>query len=161
MAAKILNMNEACTQAKDFLNTVFAGARLDLSAAVQDAVSGCLLNIDGTDDSFLLNEGGELLEAVEHLVNQAYGRTLARDERIVCDVKNFRATREAELHAMAQYAAEQVRNSGTAFTFAAMTSNERRVIHLALANESDLATESIGEGTSRRLKINPKAPSDQ
>ncbi len=152
-------MNESCTQAKEFLNTIFAGARLDLSAVVQDAASDCLLNIDGTDDSFLLSEGGELLEAVEHLVNQAYGRTLARDERIICDVKNFRATREAELHAMAQYAAEQVRNNGTAFTFAPMTSNERRVIHLVLANESDLATESIGEGSSRRLKVSLKASS--
>ncbi len=152
-------MNELCTQAKEFLNTIFAGVHLDLSVEVRETPHGCLLNLDGTDDSFLLNEGGELLEAVEHLVNQIYGRTLARDERIVCDVKNFRATREAELHAMAQYAAEQVRKNGTSFTFAAMIPNERRVIHLALANEPDLVTESIGEAASRRLQVSLKTSS--
>ncbi len=154
-------MNEQCTQAKDFLSAICAGAHLDLSVELREAPNGCLLNLDGADDSFLLNEGGELLEAVEHLVNQAYGRTLARDERIICDVKNFRATREAELHAMAQYAAEQVRKNGTAFTFAPMIPNERRVIHLALANEPDLLTESIGEAASRRLQVSLKTASKQ
>lgn len=152
-------MNESCTQAKDFLSAVFAGAQLDISVELRNVPNGCLVNLDGTDDSFLLNEGGELLEALEHLVNQAYGRTLARDERIVCDVKNFRATREAELHAMAQYAAEQVRKNGAAFTFAPMIPNERRVIHLVLANEPDLLTESIGEAASRRLRVSLKTAS--
>ncbi len=149
-------MNESCDQAREFLNAIFAGAKLDLRAELSETPSGCLLNIDGADDSFLLNEGGELLEAVEQLVNQAYGRAFARDERIVCDVKNFRATREAELHAMAEYAAEQVRKNGTIFTFGPMIANERRVIHLALAEETDLITESIGEGAARRLKVTLK-----
>jgi spoIIIJ-associated protein len=114
------------------------------------------LNIDGSDASLLLNDGGELLEALQHLVNPAFGRTLPKGERIVCDVEDFRATREAELRAMARHAAERVRATGGVFTFGPMISTERRVIHLVLADEEDLHTESIGEGAARRLKVSLK-----
>lgn len=152
-------MNEVCTQAQEFLNAIFSGVGLDLRATAEEATEGCLLNLDGTDSSLLLNEGGELLEALQHLANQAFGRTLPRGERIICDVQNFRATREAELRAMARHAAERVRATGLAFSFGPMNSNERRVIHLTLAEENDLHTESIGEGLARRLKVSLKTSS--
>jgi spoIIIJ-associated protein len=153
-------MNEVCAQSQDFLNAVFDGAGFNLRATARETVDGCLLNIDGEDTSFLLSEGGELLEALQHLVNQAFGRALPKGEHIVCDVEDFRATREAELRAMARHAAERVRATGGVFTFGPMTSNERRVIHLALVTESDLYTESIGEGSARRLKVSLKSSSN-
>jgi spoIIIJ-associated protein len=149
-------MNEACLQSQNFLNTVFDGAGLSLQSTLKEASDGCLLNIDGADTSFLLNEGGELLEALQHLVNQVFGRTLPKGEHIICDVEDFRATREAELRAMARHAADRVRATGAAFSFGPMNSNERRVIHLALAGEADLLTESVGEGAARRLKVSSK-----
>lgn len=149
-------MKEACLQSQDFLNTVFNGAGLDLRSTLKETSDGCLLNIDGADTSFLLSEGGELLEALQHLLNQAFSRALPKGEHIICDVEDFRATREAELRAMARHAADRVRSSGTAFTFGPMNSNERRVIHLALAGEVDLYTESVGEGSARRLKVSLK-----
>ena len=105
-------MNEVSNQAQEFLNAIFDGANLDLRASDGQTDSGCLLNVDGGDSALLLNEGGELLEALQHLVNQAFGRSLPKGERIVCDVENFRATREAELRAMARHAAERVRKTG-------------------------------------------------
>jgi spoIIIJ-associated protein len=149
-------MNEACLQSQNFLNTVFDGAGLNLQSSLKETSDGCLLNIDGADTSFLLNEGGELLEALQHLVNQVFGRALPKGEHIICDVEDFRATREAELRAMARHAADRVRATGAAFTFGPMNSNERRVIHLTLAAEADLFTESVGEGAARRLKISSK-----
>jgi spoIIIJ-associated protein len=149
-------MNEACTQAQDFLNAVFDSAGFNLRAGIDAKESGCFLNIEGADSTLLLSEGGELLEALQHILNQAFGRELPKDERIVCDVENFRATREAELRAMARHAAQRVRSTGVPFTFGPMNANERRVIHLALATEEDLHTESVGEGTARRLKVSNK-----
>lgn len=146
-------MNEVCTQAQEFLNRIFDGAGLALRATTEESIDGCLVNIDGVDSSVLLTEGGELLEAFQHLANQVFGRRLAKGERIVCDVQDFRATREAELRAMARHAADRVRATGTIFNFSPMNSNERRVIHLALADEADLHTESIGEGAARRLIV--------
>lgn len=150
-------MNETCTQAQEFLNSVLTGIGCELHASVEESNGGCLLNIDGADNSLLLNEGGELLESLQHLLNQAFGRLLPKGERIVCDVDDFRATREAELRAMARHAAERVRSTGVPFTFGPMDASERRVIHLSLAEESDLHTESVGDGAARRLKVGLKA----
>ncbi len=149
-------MNETCQQAQTFLNEVFGGCKLDLSAKATESSEGCLLELDGEDASLLRSEGGELLSALEHLTNQAFGRALPQGERLICDVQNFRAAREAELRAMARHAAERVRTTHSAFTFGSMNSNERRIIHTSLAEEPDLHTESIGEGNARRLKVSLK-----
>ena len=152
-------MKEVFEQSQDFLNQVFTSARLDLRAAAMETEGGCVLNIDGADAPFLRSEGGELLDALEHLVNQSFARGLAQGERLVCDVEDFRAVRETELRAMAHHAAERVRATGAPFAFGPMNANERRIIHLELANEEQLHTESIGEGNERRLRVSLKAPS--
>ena len=102
-------------------------------------------------------EGGELLQAMQHLVNQAFGRMLPEGQRLVCDVEGFRATREAELRAMANLAAERVRSTGAPFVFGEMNSNERRIIHLTLAECEDLYTESVGDGSARKLRVARKS----
>lgn len=152
-------MNETCQQAQTFLNDIFGGCKLDLSAQAAESADGYLLELDGEDASLLRSESGELLSALEHLINQAFGRSLPQGERFICDVQNFRATREAELRAMGRHAAERVRTTRSAFTFGPMNSNERRIIHTSLAEEPDLQTESIGEGNARRLKVSLKITS--
>ena len=149
-------MTQASRQAQDFLNEIFVRARFDLRAKSAESETGVLLNIDGDDAGLLRSEGGELLDALEHFVNQIFARGLPQGERIVCDVQNFRALRETELRAMARLAADRVRSSGVPFTFGPMNPNERRVIHLALADDEQLHTESVGEGNERRLKVSLK-----
>lgn len=148
-------INQICEQAQDFLNAVFRSANFDITVKASGD-GDCLLNLDGDDAPLLRNENGELLEAFEQIVNKVFSNDLSGDERIVCDVQNFRATREAELRAMAHYAADRVRATGSAFTFNPMNANERRLIHLTLVNETDLMTESAGEGNLRRVKVLPK-----
>lgn len=152
-------MDEICTKAEELANAIFRGAGFDLHASVSESEQGCLLSIDGADNGLLLNQGGELLDALQQILNQAHGRNLPRGQRIVCDADNYRAAREGELRAMAQHAARQVRATSSAFVFGPMDANERRVIHLALSDEEDLHTESIGEGNARRLKVTPKPSS--
>jgi spoIIIJ-associated protein len=151
-------MSDECQRGEEFLNSIFETSKLDLRASAVESDDGCVLNLDGEDDSLLRGEGGELLHALEHLINQARGRSLPHGKRFICDVGDFRATREAELRTMAQLAAERVRSSRLPFTFAPMDASERRSIHLALANEEDLHTESVGEGNARRLKVSLKSP---
>jgi spoIIIJ-associated protein len=151
-------MKEAYQQAQQFLNDIFVFARLDLHAEASEEPTGCTLDIDGNDAAMLRAEGGELLDSLEHFVNQSFARGLPEGERFVCDVHGFRAMRETELRMMARHAAERVRATGLPFFFGPMSANERRVIHLALADEENLFTESVGEGNARRLKVNLKTP---
>ena len=149
-------MNYVPQQAGEFLESVFNSTGLELGVTVRAGLTGSVLDIDGEDAELLQAQTGELLEELQHLVNQVFGRGLESGERLVCDVRGFRATRESELKAMANLAAARVRQSGVAFTFEPMSANERRIIHLTLAESEDLFTESIGEGGDRKLKISPK-----
>ncbi len=149
-------MNENCQQAEKFLTEIVADLRFDLSLSSEWTNEGCLLNFSGQDVPFLLSENGEMLDAFETLLFQIYGRELDRSQRFVCDADGFRQTRKAELQAMARFAAQNVRKSGRPFTFGKLNSTERRVIHLMLQDETDLLTESVGEGRERRLQIRLK-----
>ena len=151
-------MKEAHTRAEQFLNNIFSHAGFDLRASASETEGGCCLNIDGADSALLRGEGGELLDALEHFVNQSFARGEERGERFVCDVDGFREMRETELRLMARHAADRVRSNGVPFTFGPMSAGERRVIHLALADEEGLFTESVGEGNARRLKVSIKKP---
>jgi spoIIIJ-associated protein len=133
-------------------------AGFELRAEATEDMTGCILNIEGADSPLVRSEGGELLDALEHFVNQSYGRELAEGERFICDVDNFRSIRETELRAMARHAAERVRSTGLPFFFGPMSASERRVIHLSLAEDGNLYTESVGEGNARRLKVSLKTP---
>ena len=146
-------MQETCVLAGNFLESLFTGTGLNVKVAVTETPTECLLDLSGPDAEMLQVEGGELLQAVQHLVNQAFGRKLAEGQRLVCDVEGFRATREAELRKMANLAAERVRSSGVPFIFGEMNGSERRVIHLTLADCEDLYTESVGDGSARKLRV--------
>ncbi len=146
-------MQEPCSKAGNFLEELFQGTGLKIGVAVTETGTECLLDLSGPDAGLLQAEGGELLQAVQHLVNQAFGRTLADGQHLVCDVEGFRATREAELRAMAKLAADRVRSGSGPFVFGEMNSSERRIIHLTLADCEDLYTESVGDGPARKLRV--------
>ena len=146
-------MQEPCVHASTFLESLFAGTGLNITVALTETPTEGLLDLSGPDAELLQVEGGELLQAVQHLMNQAFGRSLPEGQRLICDVEGFRATREAELRAMANLAAERVRSTGVPFMFGEMNGSERRVIHLTLAECEDLYTESVGDGAARKLRV--------
>jgi spoIIIJ-associated protein len=149
-------MQESCANAGSFLESLFQQTRLNLNVTVTESPTECLLDLSGPDSGLLQAEGGELLQALQHIVTQAFGRKLDEGQRLVCDVEGFRATREAELRKMALHAADRVRSSGAPFVFGEMNANERRIIHLTLADCDDLSTESIGEGQARKVRVGPR-----
>ena len=149
-------MNETCQNAEKFLSEIVNDLGFNLSVSAKWTDEGCLLDLSGDDAHFALAENGEMLDAFEVLLFQAYGRELDREHRIVVDAEGFRQTRKSELKAMAHFAADQVRKSGRPFTFGVLSSTERRVIHLTLQTEEDLATESVGDGRDRRLQVRLK-----
>jgi Predicted RNA-binding protein len=146
-------MNETCERARELLSGIISEMRFDLDVSADWTDEGCVLNLSGHDSHFALAENGEMLDALEVVLFQAFGRELEREHRFVVDADGFRQTRKAELHAMARFAGDQVRKNGRPFTFGVLNSTERRVIHLALQQDEDLATESVGEGRDRRLQV--------
>lgn len=149
-------MSEPCRKAETFLTELLAELPFDLKFSTREREEGCLFDLIGNDISFLLSENGELLDALEVLLFQMYGKEIDRSQRFICDADGYRQTRRSELQAMARFAAQNVRKDGRPFTFGVLNSTERRVIHMSLVEEADLQTESVGDGRERRLQVRLK-----
>ncbi|QQS40134.1 MAG: hypothetical protein IPM63_12280 [Acidobacteriota bacterium] len=149
-------MSDVCKEAEEFISDLVneAGFEVEISSEFTD--EGCVIDFSGDDAGMMLSENGELLDAFETILFQVYGRELDREHRFVCDAEGFRKTRTSELHAMAKFAAKNVRDKGVPFTFGVLNSTERRIIHLTLSEEEDLETESVGQGRERRLQVRLK-----
>ncbi len=113
------------------------------------------VDFSGPDSALLLGRGGELLRALELLALEILRLPLAEHEKISFDCKNQRSLRFEELRLAAGVAAEKVRQTGMPYHFAPMSSRERRMVHLAFRDQTDLRTESEGEGLNRCVVLYP------
>jgi spoIIIJ-associated protein len=143
------------TRVVDFTNQILRLSGLDLKAAAEPVEDGFRVDIRGDDIALLLGHNAELLDALEYLATRLLARGSDEEQRIMFDSNNYRSRRERELRLMAEKAAEKVRVSRVPFSFDPMSPNERRIIHLALANDSAVRTESQGNGENRKVTIYP------
>lgn len=113
----------------------------------------------GRDGSRLVDRDGELLDSIQVIANKSLvGRGVEKPVEI--DARGFKEERTAELRARAIAAASRVRHDGQEQLLAPMTPVERRIVHLALQDDPDVATESRGEGFLKRVAIIPRAGQD-
>jgi len=115
-----------------------------------------LVDFSGPDSALLLDRGGELLRALEHIALEMLRLPSGEHEKVSFDCQNHRSQRIQELRTAANVAAEKVRRTGAPYHFSPMSSRERRIVHLALRDQADLHTESEGEGVRRCLVVYPK-----
>lgn len=115
-----------------------------------------LVEFAGPDSSLLLARGAELLRSLELLAMEMLHLAGNEHEKISFDCMGHRKARLEELRLSARVAADKVRQSGSPYHFAPMSSRERRILHLALRDEQDLRTESDGEGLKRSVVLYPK-----
>ena len=115
-----------------------------------------LVELSGPDSDLLLERGGELLRSFEYLALEMLRLGREEHDRVSFDCRGFRAMRIEELKMAAAVAAERVRKTGAPYEFAPMTSRERRIVHLALRDATDLRTESAGEAGGRHVVLYPK-----
>lgn len=130
---------------------------LTLSVVFEERDADTLVaRLSGPGD-FLLAEDGERLQALEHLFQRVAADGL--EQRLVVDAEGYRAAREGRITAKAIALAAEVRRTGTPRETGPLNSYERRLVHVALAEQAGIRTFSVGEGASRRVTIAPAEPS--
>jgi spoIIIJ-associated protein len=107
------------------------------------------VELAGPDAGLLTQRGGELLRALEHVAAKVVRLENEEHDKVSFDANNFKALRARELKLQAETAAEKVRRTGQPYSFAPMSSRERRMLHLAFRDYEDLGTSSTGEGLHR------------
>lgn len=111
--------------------------------------------IYGGDPGRLIGRNGRTLAALEFVVNAVVNRDEDDWVRVNVDVGGYKRRRDERLRKDANAAAARVRKSGVAVEMQPMSAGERRVVHMALADEPGVITESAGEGPDRRVVVKP------
>jgi spoIIIJ-associated protein len=155
----------AAKKISEFLNAIITNGdfRLRYKIMVDPPAAGralehpeILVELSGADTPLVLENGAELLRALEHVTQEMLRLTPDEHEKVNFDCQNFRSARLQELRMAADVAAERVRKTGLPYAFQPMSSRERRILHLALRDCEDLRTGSDGEAMQRHVVVYPK-----
>lgn len=113
------------------------------------------LEIEGPDAGRIIGKRGSVLEAIQYLTTRVAHKPGEPRKHIAVDAEGYRARHEDQLAEMATKLARRVAKEGKVITFDPMTARDRRVVHMALKDITDVRTESHGEGPDRRVQIIP------
>lgn len=118
--------------------------------------SSAVLDVEGDDLGLLIGRRGTTLSALQYLVNVMMTRKTGSKVLVTVDVEHYHRRREETLRALARRMADRVRQSRRPITLEPMPANERRIIHLSLAEDGAVVTGSVGVGEDRKVVIRPK-----
>ena len=147
-------MSESLTnQIVSFVERVVGAMGVQLTTAVEETPDGTRINLQGEDGGILVRRGGEGLQALQHLVATAFRRQLGDDTRIVVDCNGYRRDKDAELKQMALFMAEKVRTMGAPQELGPLNPYERRIVHMVIAEDPTVTSESIGDAFMKTVII--------
>src|SRR6187551_3189495 len=151
------SVNETLTrQIADFVQSVVKAMGVELTARIEDSPEATRINLEGDDGGVLIRRGGEGLQALQHVVATAFRRQLGDDNRVVVDCNGFRKDKDAEIKQMARFMAEKARTSGMPQEIGPLNPYERRIVHIAIAEDPTVSSESIGDAFMKTVIISVK-----
>lgn len=148
---------EARERCESFLVNVLLNFDPSYAVEISETGEGELhADIFGGDSAKMIGRNGRTLAALEYLTNAIMNRDEAAGHvRVNIDAGGYKRRRDERLRGVALKAAARVRKTGFAVELEPMSAAERRVIHLTLADEPEVMSESTGEGRSRRVVVKP------
>ena len=160
---KKLTLADAEPRIRKFLDLIIGPAGFALTYAVSAGETlhpdfenpDILVRFTGQDVDLLLANKAELLLAMEQLTVEALGMAAEEHSLLCFDANDHRMLRIQELRMSAMAAAERVKKTHAPFHFSPMNSRERRILHLALRDETEVRSESVGEGPIRQVVVVP------
>jgi spoIIIJ-associated protein len=144
------------TEITEFLQNVVGAMGLALTPTVEETADGTRINLEGEDGGALVRRGGEGLQALQHLAATAFRKQLGDDNRIVIDCNGFRKDKDAELKQMALHMVGKARSSGMPQEMGPLNPYERRIVHMAIAEDPTATSESIGDAFMKTVIISTR-----
>jgi len=145
--------NDATAPIVAFLNQFITALGISAAVEVEESPDGPRLNLSGDEAELLVRHRGEPLKALQHVVDMAFGRTLADEKRIFVDALAYRKGKDIELRNMATFLAEKAKQSGVDQQLGPLNPYERRIVHMAVAEIPGVTTESVGDAFSKTVLI--------
>ena len=139
-----LTSDEALAKAKDLLAGLLAAMEFEATVEVRvQGEFGLLFAVDSSDSAVLIGRDGQMLDAIQYVMNRMLRRTLGEEWFCVLDIGGYRERRREVMAREAADIAARVRQTGRAFTFPPLSPSDRRAVHRAIADDPDLETISL------------------
>ena len=149
-------MSDLDAKVIEFVKQVTGAMGLALDVAVEETPDNIRMNLSGDGAETLLRRKGEALDALQVIVNTAFRRDARGDRHYVVDALGFRKGKDAELRQMAQFLMEKVRTTGRLQEIGPLNPYARRIVHLAVAEDETLTSESVGDAFLKSVVISRK-----
>lgn len=140
----------------DFVKSVTSAMGVSLDASVENTPDGPRVNLGGEEGELLLRHKAEGLGALQHITSVIFRDELPDNQRVVVDCLGFRRDKDAELRQMAIYMGERAVRTGLEQKLGPLNAYERRIVHMAVAEQGLAETESIGDAPVKTVIITPK-----
>jgi spoIIIJ-associated protein len=141
-------------QLNDFIKQLIVGMGLDLEFQTSNGKGFLKVDFNGEDYRLMLYKNGNLLNAVQYLLNRLYSDIIGK--KIYCECEKFRKNREHELTHLAHKYARDVRKNGRPINLKELNPFERRIIHMAINKYADLESVSTGDSFTKVITIKKK-----
>lgn len=139
-----------------FLSETFRAGGLELTARLEETEEALEGELEGQDCGILTAAGGKGLDSLQYLCNRVLNRRLQRHCPVHLDIDGFKERRSFQLQEKAEAAADEAIRTRSPVVMGLMTPAARREIHLALADDPGVETESDGEGFLKRVVVRPR-----
>lgn len=148
-----MELNERVRQ---FTVDTLAAMGLSLDVAINETPDGIRVEITGEGGEALLRRRGEALDALQVIVNTAFRRHLDDDRSFVVDCLDYRKGKDAELKQMTRFMMEKAKTSRTPQEMGPLNPYARRLVHITVAEDPALASESIGDAFLKTVIISAR-----
>ena len=163
---KIKNENKNYPTEKDpelekavgkILSNLIKSANLEADVYVRDEMEegSIVFELEGKDSGLIIGRRGETLSSIEYLIRLIASKNLDKRANVMIDVEDYKLRRKEKLVGIAKRTAEKVLKTGKRISLEPMSASDRRIIHVTLADNSNVSTQSRGEGLQRKVVINP------
>lgn len=147
--------DEAVQYGLEALQRIVDQITTDAVVSIKNGDDRLLFNINGGNTGVLIGKRGQTLEAIQYLIEKIVNRHSDERIRIQVDVEGYLENRKASLKSLAKRLAEKAKSTGKPSTVGQMNAHDRRIVHIALKNDSGVRTQSVGDGFYRKLVIFP------
>jgi len=136
----------------------FLGTRGTFEALVKEDTQTIHIQVRVEDPKLFIGEKGQTLFEIQHLVKLIIRKKLPDmvSYYISLDINDYKKNKEEYLQDLARTTADEVSLLKKEKELPSMPSGERRIIHAALGERTDIISESIGEEPDRRVVIKIK-----
>ena len=141
---------------KAFVERTLTAMGVPLEISLSDTADSVRIDLSGAQGEVLLRRRAESLDALQHIVNTAFRRELNDDRTFVVDCLDYRRGKDAELRQMARFMMERAKSSGSPQEMGPLNPYARRLVHLTVAEDPGLASESIGDAFLKTVIISVK-----